>query len=384
MNLDDALQTFVTECRELLADMETALLTVEQAEDGHELVNAIFRAAHTIKGSAGLFSLDHIVAFTHVVENLLDQVRAGKIAITEPMVQTLLACRDHITALVDAVADGQMQADAALQEQGAPLLVQLRAHMGATEVAAPGALPSAQTPIGASNVPSRGEGVHSDHWHLSLRFGEGVLRNGMDPMSFLQYLATIGQIVSVVTVADALPAVDQMDPESCYLGFEVALNSAADRTTIENVFEFVRDDCQLTILPPHSQITRYIELIEHQTDPARLGEMLVTCGTLTAHELATALGKQSETPTKPIGVILVDHGIVAPRVVDAALAKQKRVRESQSPESSSVRVDAEKLDHLINLVGELIIAGAGVNLIAHRAQLAELQESTSKLTMLVQ
>jgi two-component system chemotaxis sensor kinase CheA len=82
MNLDQVLQTFIVESRELLEDMENALLAVEQEEIKTEMVNAIFRAAHTIKGSAGLFGLDHIVAFTHIVESVLDQVRDGKIEMT--------------------------------------------------------------------------------------------------------------------------------------------------------------------------------------------------------------------------------------------------------------------------------------------------------------
>ena len=81
MNIDQALHTFIAESRELLADMETALLAVEQTDERGELLNAIFRAAHTIKGSAGLFNLEHIVAFTHVVESVLDRVRGGKLTI---------------------------------------------------------------------------------------------------------------------------------------------------------------------------------------------------------------------------------------------------------------------------------------------------------------
>lgn len=108
MNLDAALQTFVIESRELLEGMEDALLAIEQAEEKDELVNAIFRTAHTIKGSAGLFGLDHIVAFTHVGESVLDQVRANKLKIADQLVVLLLSCRDHIAALVEAVAAGQI------------------------------------------------------------------------------------------------------------------------------------------------------------------------------------------------------------------------------------------------------------------------------------
>jgi two-component system chemotaxis sensor kinase CheA len=189
----------------------------------------------------------------------------------------------------------------------------------------------------------------------------------------------------MVTLTDTLPEADAMDPEACYLGFEIAFQSKADKAAIEHVFEFVLDDCRLHILPPHSRIEEYVNLIQRQQgDMARLGEMLVRCGTLTPQELDQALNSQSDTPAKPIGTILVEQGSVQPEVVEAALTKQKQNKEIGATESRSIRVDADKLDQLINLVGELIIAGASVNLIARRAQISDLQESTSKLSMLVE
>ena len=383
MNLDDALQTFITESRELLEDMENALLAVEQAQEKDELVNAIFRAAHTIKGSSGLFRLDHIVAFTHVVESVLDQVRAGKLQIADKLVMLLLACCDHITALVQAVAEGGSVANAKQVQQGQPLLEQLRAYLGAPKAPA---LPMNVTQSGADPISRIDhQGVDADHWHISLRLGPEVLRNGMDPLSFLRYLQTLGRISAIVTLSDALPAAEQMDPELCYLGFELAFQSEADKSTIENVFEFVRDDCQLRILPPHSLIADYVSLLQQQPgEMARLGDMLVRCGTLTPQELDAALNVQSDTPAKPIGTILVEQGSVQPEVVEAALAKQKSVKDNVAAESRSIRVDADKLDQLINLVGELIIAGANVNMIARRAHNGELQDSTSKLSTLVE
>ncbi len=383
MDLDLALQTFITESRELLADMESALLAVEQAEDKDELVNAIFRAAHTIKGSAGLFSLDHIVDFTHVVESLLDQVRAGKLLIADALVGLLLSCRDHISALVEAVAAGQTQPDETLSAEGAPLIAQLRAHLSG------GAAAAAVVPVGPAvqlQAVARlnGDGALTNAWHISLRFGRDVLRNGMDPLSFIRYLQTLGSIRGIVTLADAIPTDGSMDPEACYLGFEIALETQVSKSTLENVFEFVRDDCLLTILPPHSKISDYVDLLQKQDEPARLGEMLVRCGTLTQSELDEALKTQARTPEQPLGTILVDQGVVQPEVVEAALVKQKQVKDVGAQESRSIRVDADKLDQLINLVGELIIAGANVNLIARRAQISDLQESTSKLSMLVE
>ena len=387
MDLDDALETFILESRELLEDMETALLAVEGADDKSEMINAIFRAAHTIKGSAGLFSLDHVVAFTHVVENVLDKVRAGKIALADKLVVLLLACGDHIGALVDSVAAGEQTGNAELTAQGEPLVVMLRAYLDPPKAATASVKPERSLPTADTEQVQRihADTANADHWHISVRFSPDVLRNGMDPLSFIRYLNTMGQIIGIATVTDALPGAEQMDPESCYLGFEMAFQTKAEKVAIEKVFEFVRDDSRLVILPPHSRISEYISLISlQQGEAARLGDMLVRCGTLTPQELDMALDVQSDEPGKPIGTILVEQGSVQPEVVEAALSKQKQVKEIGAAESKSIRVDADKLDQLINLVGELIIAGASVNLIAHRSKVIELTESTSKLATLVE
>lgn len=388
-DMDDALETYILECRELLEDMETALLAVEGAEDKSEMVNAIFRAAHTIKGSSGLFSLDHIVAFTHVVESVLDRVRGGKLALVDKLVVLLLACCDHMGALVDGVAAGVQGISTELVEQGNPLTTQLRAYLDSPQAASSAASAASSSAV-AHPEPVRlhriaGESAHADHWHISVRFGPDVLRNGMDPLSFIRYLGTMGKLIGIATLSDALPNADVMDPELCYLGFEIAFQSDVDKAAIERVFEFVRDDSRLLILPPHSLMSEYVSLIQQQQGQStRLGDMLVQCGTLTVQELDAALNSQVDQPQTPIGSILVEQGSVQPEVVEAALSRQKQVKEMGAAESRSIRVDADKLDQLINLVGELIIAGASVNMIAHRARVAELQEATSKLSTLVE
>ena len=374
--MDQALQTFIAESRELLQDMENALLVVEASEDKTELINAIFRAAHTIKGSSGLFNLDHVVAFTHVAESVLDRVRDGKVAIAEPLVALLLSCCDHIGTLIDAVAAGQTDPDPNLTTQGEPLLVRLRTYL------------NSPTANAAASVANAGK-PQAQYWHLSLRFGPEVLRNGMDPLSFLQFLGTLGQLVNVLVLADALPDAAHMDPEVCYLGYEIDLDTQADRAAIEGAFEFVRDDCELQLLPPHSLHSDYIRLIE-QASPstsARIGEMLVECGALTRQELGMALKAQAcsdQSPPPLLGTVLVQQQMVPPEVVQAAVAKQAQTKQAHAPEARSIRIDADKLDQLINLVGELIIVGAGVNLIARRANIADLQEHTSKLSSLVE
>ncbi len=391
MDINEALPTFIEESRELLDAMESALLSLDAASVDGEAINAIFRAAHTIKGSSGLFGLDHVVAFTHVAESLLDEVRSGAVQIDAPLVAVLLASADHLRSLIEAIAGGNVLPDPALEAAAEPLLARLRERMGVTTALAladitditdildaPAALES------SAATPAAG----ADIWHLSLRFGPEVLRDGMDPMSFIRYLNTVGRVVRIATVADALPPAAEMDPERCYLGFEIALQSTADKAAIENVFEFVLDSCTLHILPPASRIEAFVALIAALPEsPPRLGEMLVHCGTVTAHELQAALAAQAqaaEVPQKPIGRILVEQGRVEPAVVQAALEKQHRASEARGRESQTVRVDADKLDRLIDLVGELITASARSGAAAQRIRDAELVEAQSMLDGLVQ
>ncbi len=409
MNLDQALQTFITESRELLADMEHALLNIDLAQDldgQGEAINAIFRAAHTIKGSAGLFSLDHMVAFTHVVESLLDAVRDARVVIDDDMVTLLLACCDHLSGMTDGLAAGRYEADPDTAPEGERLLLQLRRRMGVVDEPAQSLAVQPQSDLNPDleRMAQATDAGESDYWHISLRFGPGVLQNGMDPIAFLRYLARLGRIAGMATVADALPADEEMDAELCYLGFEIAFDSTVDREAILGVFEFVQDDCEIRLVAPRGKVSEYVELIRALPEnPARLGEMLVLCGSVTATELAAALSQQSQqaqqaqteaqanldpqdtqaTPQR-LGSILVAAGQVAPVVVEAALTRQKQVVEQKAQENRSIRVDSDKLDRLIDLVGELIIAGARTSVIGQRLHNAELLEATSTLSGLVE
>ncbi len=384
MNLDlgEALQTFFAESRSLLQDMEEGLLRLENTPDDAEAINAVFRAAHTIKGSAGLFGLDDIVAFTHKAENVLDRVRNNELPLTEGLIGLFLACRDHIERLLDITVDGtEMDTDS--RRQGETLAAQLSQCMGNDATTLPAETEAPVQSVGGGQMAG-------DTWHISLRFGQDVLKNGMDPLSFLRYLATLGEICHLTTLADALPVAAEMDSECCYLGFELCLKSEVDKARIEGVFEFVRDDCQLHILPPGSRVADFMQLIETLPENnTRLGEILVACGALTQRELDESLSIQEcesarqEAP-QPLGEILVDRQMVQPELVDAALSKQKEARNRQAQEAQFIRVHADKLDSLINLVGELVIAGAGVGLQAARNKDGVLMESVSGMARLVE
>ncbi|HET6149389.1 MAG TPA: chemotaxis protein CheA [Polyangia bacterium] len=384
MNFDQVMPTFVAECREVVQEMEDGLLSIPTTQDLPETIDAIFRAAHTLKGSAGLFDITQIVSFTHVVETVLDEVRNTRLPMSDGLVALLLSCCDHIKALVEGVAAGRLEPDEALAQSGAPLTLQLQRY--ADSVGTPATQASEIWRDSAAGPPGDAPDPEGDRWHISLRFGRNLLRNGLDPISFLRYLGTLGAVTGMVTLHDASGLVEEMDPESCFLGFEIAFKSSADKATIESAFDFVRDDCRIAILPPRSRISEYVRLIQElPEETARLGEILTRCGSVTAHELEVALHAQSgAVPGQRIGTILIQQGVVQPTVVDAAIARQTQLKESRTQEAGSIRVDAHKLDRLINLVGELIIAAARADLVGRRTANAELQECTSVLSGLVQ
>ncbi|HSW03991.1 chemotaxis protein CheA [Aquabacterium sp.] len=386
MNMHEALITFFAESRALLHDMEDALLRLEEAPDDADAINAVFRAAHTIKGSAGLFGLNDIVAFTHEAESVLDLARDGRLAIDEALCELLLHCRDHIELLVRHAESGDALTDSARQH-GQALLARLLARHGkaeATTGAALTTLPTTQTE--AEALPRDAEAPENECWHISLRFDTDVLRHGLDPASFIRYLGTFGQVVHIATLHEWLPPLDELDPECCHLGFEIQYRSDCDKQAIEAAFEFVRDDCQLRILPPGSRVQDYVRLIhELPEDKLRLGELLAACGAVTQREIDEALQEQQRGALRPpLGQVLVDEHVVRPEVVNAALNKQNDARARQSQEAMFIRVHADKLDMLINQVGELVIAGAGVGLLAQRNKDGAMQEAMSSMSRLIE
>jgi two-component system chemotaxis sensor kinase CheA len=391
--MDEIFAVFIQEAREQLSEMEQGLMRLQRGEglDDPELINGIFRAAHTIKGSSGVVEVHVIEHFTHAAENALDQVRNGTLQLDGELIDDLLSAVDHIGALLDAIEQGETGEEGDLVTRGQEIVGRLKARLG-EEATAVVAVAESEPAILEDSTDSN---VAADTWHISLRFGRDVLRHGQEPLAFLRYLLSLGEIAHITTLFDDMPAVAEMDAESCYLGFEINFRSQADKAAIERVFEFVRDECELYILPPNSKLADYIKLIEALPEETRLiGEILVDSGALTREELDSGLRQQQlkqeqaaeegEPAVTPIGSILVDQQVIQPELVEAAAVKQKQVSEKKAAEARLIRVQADKLDQLIDLVGELVIAGAGANMIAQKSGQTALVEATSVVTRLVE
>ncbi|MCP4472821.1 MAG: chemotaxis protein CheA [Gammaproteobacteria bacterium] len=398
--MEEGRQAFAEEATELLEQSESILLRLEDEPDNDELVNDLFRAVHTIKGSAGIFGFDDVVSFTHVAESVMGRLRDKELGLNDKLMSLLLDSRDQINDLVRQVIDypGEALSDT-LRERGDGLLAQLNLYLNSEQ---PEQADSPQATEAESESAGEGAMVGSDCWHISLRFGRQVLANGMDPLSFFRYLSTVGDISSMTTLATELPDLNSMNPEDCYLGFEIDLKTEASKEVIAEVFEFVMDDCQLHILPPRSKIADYTALIDTLPEEnMAIGEILVASGALTHEELREALQYQGEhtvietisdddhlpveiVSKPPLGEVLVDKGMTDTRLVDAAVNKQIKVKKAKQAEQQSVRVNADKLGDLINLVGELVISSAHTELKARQTEQAELLETTEHLTRLVE
>ncbi|WP_031569630.1 chemotaxis protein CheA [Rheinheimera texasensis] len=361
MDLTQARSLFIEEALGLLEVMEACLLEIEAGDaTAGQHIDAIFRAAHTIKGSAGLFGFDAIVAFTHIVESVLDKVRDQKISLDHDLCDLCLLCQDHLMTMIRQLQDDSIQLDLHAGEQ---LLARLHLYLDGKPALA---MPEAET------------AAMSEHWQFDVRYGADVFRDGMDPMSQLSYLATLGTLTDVHLSAE-FPA-EHFDPESCYLRLHANLASEASKQTLEDVFEFVRDSSEIHITVPKS-ISE--QLAQQDISDEKLGTLLVQAGAVTPRELQQALQahKQQEIA---IGQALVQQGAVPPELISTALDKQKATEHKRPADFQFLKVEARKLDGLINLIGELVTSGAEMDSLLSELGNSKITESFSVLNSLLE
>ncbi len=382
----EALPAFISEAQEQIEALEQLLLELEDRPDDRELLNALFRCAHTVKGSAGIFGLERVVAFTHHVETLLDQLREGRLALTPALSTLLLQCNDQIRTLVAQARDAAVDEEAAAVELRADLVAQLQTAAGLAEA------PAAAATVVAVPVepPARPAG---QRWNIWVGFGPDTYRNGMDPLAILNYVRGLGEVPQVVCDIEAVPPLDQLDPESCHLAFDFGLISPASQAEIEAAFSFVRDDCKLHIIGPGSAPAQFADLIDALPDNPRLGDILIEAGAITRTQLTQGLRTQAASAAsgapEPLGEVLQATAGVSPQVVHAALDKQKKQRDGGCAAAAGddhrfIRVQADRLDAVINLLGELVIAGAGASLLARQTRQGALIEANAQISSLIE
>ncbi|MBS0151746.1 MAG: chemotaxis protein CheA [Nitrospira sp.] len=341
-------EAFFAEAAEHLAIIEEGLLALEQHPEDLELLAKIFRSAHSIKGASGMFGFNAVTQFTHKMETLLDLLRNGEKAVSPPIADLLLKSTDCLKTLIEATKTGVAVDEETVQHLTAAL----------ASVSASGAQLAAvqqKQPVAASRQVDGQE-----HRYLIKWTPPGWLfQRGLDPLQVLKELSDLGDLSSVKLDTSQVPDLTEIDPEKCYLSWELQLVTGKDLQTIESAFEFVREDSKLVIEKHETSESRNETRFtndEQETEdgaPKPLGAILVESGVVSPAVLEQALSQQ-----KRVGEILVEQKAVTRHQLEQALNTQRQQEaavHTKKTDTTSIRVDTAKIDKLINLVGELII-----------------------------
>jgi len=328
--IDKFKQAFQEEARENLVQLESVLLELSQTPNDSELVGKAFRGLHTIKGSGMMFGFDEVAAFTHHIETAFDAVRSGRLSATPDLVNLALGALDQIKAMLDQAA-GRGAADPKTAEE---ILAKLRELTGTPAPEQPA------KPATSGERHGKPETAPAKDWHIRLQPGADLLRNGANPLLLIRELRQMGSL-RLTANTDAIPPLAEIDPDQCYVSWDMVLSTPATGDEIRDTFIFVEDSCELVIEPIEGPAT----------PPAEVA---------TVSEVAPVA--QAEKPKYP----------------------PWGRRASDTPDNaSSIRVPAAKLDQFVNLVGELVTVQARLGEIAARcedADMAAVSEEVERLT----
>jgi len=343
MDHNKLLETFITEASELIQDLEIDLVALEDSADD-ELINRIFRAAHTIKGSAGVVGLTELSDFTHMMEGMLDLLRNHELTVTSELISVLLRAVDQIKAMVKVAAGEEKEVD----EREVQFILGLLSQF------LPGNNTLAQN---TDNSLSGNDVKKTSYFEINMRLSPNLFETGTDPLMLIRELQDLGELVDIEVDTSRLPDFHILDVYRLYLSWRLVLKTSEPFSRIENVFIFVQDNSDISI---EDVSHHFKDGVDMRLADKRLGEILVDKGLVSASDINCTLSQQ-----KKIGELLVEEGKVSKSDVQEALEKQLKSREVQK--STTIRVETEKLDKLVNLVGELVIAVARVDQVYNQA-----------------
>ncbi len=318
-------QVFFEESNEGLDIMESALLNLDVNHVDMETINEIFRAAHSIKGGSGTFGFSEIAEFTHVVETLLDLIRSNQFKMEADHVDLFLKSVDCLRRMIQQLEAGE-PCDT---EVSGELKAQFDAIL-AGDSKAPADTASSEEEASSS------EPTGSCGWQIYFKPDTDILRTGNEPFRMFRELEELGQL-SVSAETEAIPLLNELDPEACYLAWDLTLWGDVDEAQVREVFEWVAVESELTITP----------LSLAQDAPETADEAAL------AEEAKQESTPEAETVAEP--PVSAEQADMPAPVAAASTAKAPAARKDSKPESSSIRVGTDKVDSLINMVGELVI-----------------------------
>ena len=330
---------------DLLSSLEARLLEMEEAPDDHEKISAVFRIIHTIKGSSSMFGFNEISEFTHHVENILDGVREKTVKVSRELIDWTLKSGDHITALIEA--DESPEAKAALNRQSADIVNAFHKAVGM----------DSEVHIETDDTGQGEDKVAGEEklWRIRFKPSDSIFTSGTNPLLLIDELTEFGESLLLPHVED-VPPLDKIDAEKCYIGWDILLLTDKTENDIRDVFIFVENESELLIkeIPPE-------EFSTVDGEPPKLGTILLNRGDISENSLKALLEKQ-----KRLGEMILENKVATSEAVDDALKEQnflKTVNEKRTEKTSSasLRVSSEKLDELVNLVGELVTVHAQID-----------------------
>jgi two-component system, chemotaxis family, sensor kinase CheA len=363
-SLDQLKQTFFDECSEALQQIETGLTDIREGHGTDDTINAVFRSVHSVKGGAGIFGFEGLITFAHVFETVLDEMRSGKLAASPDNVDVLLPANDVLTDLIAMTR----AAEAIPDNYGADSRAALERLLGkgaaegdaedddttpADDFEGLDFMPVRSDAFDAPEVPAGGQS-----FRIIFRPGADLLKRANEPLYIIRELRKLGEL-ALVAETSRLPPLAELEPDRPYIGWTGTLRTTATREQIEEVFEFVVGDCELDIsletadLPPS---------IDAEPLPAP-----VFAAPAAAAPAAASLAEHPAPSIVPAPAVDAGEPVAAGR---PAAAKQV---------ATTMRVELEKIDRVVNMVGELVIAQAMLGQIVHGLP----EETSSRLAQML-
>ncbi len=353
----DIIETYTEEAIELLFTLENSLLELEKKPNDKELIGSVFRAMHTIKGSGAMAGFSNIASFTHDIETVYDLVRSDQIQVTKELINLTLHSCDLIRKMVE---------NAPLDEKDITETIQGFKKM------IPGDEEKSEDfdNDNSEYIPDDGT-IEDITYRIRFRPSSGIFNNGTNPILLLNELRALGEC-NLIAQTGNIPTLEEIDPEQCYLYWDIILTTEKDENIIRDVFIFLEEDSRIDI----TIIDECGKLINEE-QRKKIGEILVEKEDISEDEITAALQGQ-----KRIGEILLDSGRIDNDKLRSALEEQDHLNHIKNDRKkkeavSSIRVSSEKLDTLVDLVGELVTVQARLS--QHSSS-----ESNSNLTAIAE
>jgi two-component system, chemotaxis family, sensor kinase CheA len=360
--IDSLKHVFIEETTELLTELEATLLELENVPDDKETIAKIFRALHTIKGSSGMFGCNEISEFTHDIESVYDYVRKGEIKINKEIIDLTLAARDQISIFLSSTVKG-IPVD---KKQSQSIIESFR------NIAA-GIHPSKIKKSTSNKSENKSSDFISSGKYkiFEIRFNpfREILANGTNPVLLLNELRELGKLIAIAKF-DNIPDLQSIDPEKCYISWDIILKTNKELNDIKDVFIFVEDQCELIIddIDPENKLAK-------DEDFERFKKLI----------FENSFKKNPDIKSILSGFKHLAHLEQSDSRSIADKKEVKNITENRhcNDNLSSIRVNAEKIDELVNLVGELVTVQARLNQIAlnsSETDIVSVAEEVERLT----